>query len=144
TTIEELDAQLTWWLIKDVFDRHPDLGAFEMDDGIDPDDDDDDGRYGSLNSIRVEAFALDDHARSKPPPAHLLEAQRDIRDTLIGYAIVATDGFYDLLGRGSVDREGLVDLDWGYFGAQWVAQRTQQRFNETLPASSKPGPRQRL
>ena len=140
--IQELDAQLTWWLIKEAFDRHPDLGAFEMDDGIDPDDDD--GRYRSLNSIGVEVFSVGDHTRTEQTPPHLLEAQKDIRDTLIGYGIVTTDGFYDLLETASVDREGLADWHWGHFGTQWGAHRTQQRLDETLPASSKPGPKQRL
>ena len=61
-----------------------------------------------------------------------------------GYGIVTTDGFYDLLETASVEREGLADWDWGHFGAQWAAQREQQRLNESLPPPPKPGSRQRL
>lgn len=142
TASDELDAQLTWWLIKEVFDRHPELEGFDTHDGIDPDDDD--GRYRSLNDLQVAVFGVSNHAGSESDRARLLEAQKDIRDILIGYGLVSSDGLYELIETSGVIREELTQWDWGRFGADWIAQRTQRHLDQSLPASATAGPRPRL
>lgn len=135
STTEALDSQLTWWMIKEVFDRHPHLGAFETH-GEDITGQDD--KRNTLLGLRVDVFAVGEDGRQGGTPEALREAHKEIMDVLAGYGLANLWGLVDLIDTEGCDREGLDHWDWGQFGKGWAQRRREASMNTQLPASTTP------
>lgn len=140
SSIEALEAQLTWWMIKDVFDRYPDLRAFKTHEV----DQDADTGAASLASIWVSVFAVGETERMGKPTEPLASAQKELRDILISYGMAILEGLYDLLDTGGCAREDLSHWDWGQFGKGWVERRQELFMKAHMPAARLSVPSRRL
>ena len=136
--IEQADAQMTWWMIWEIFDRHPDLGSFEIGDG--DKDDDPEGSAGLLVKLQVQVFGLEPGTR----PVRAEEAARALLDVIRGYGLVEPEGFFDLVATGGCTRAQLGTWDWGAFGQGWQAARQAALLDRALPSATSAAPSPRL
>lgn len=146
STIEQLDAQMTWWMIKNVFNRYPDLGAFELGD-IWTEINEDNEAYPSLSQLQVAVFAMPGVETQTENHSEILSrARMEIKEALIGYGLISSEGLYDLVVSVSQGRtrESLDGWDWGQFGPQWVPARTQTRLDQQLPQGIEHTPKPRI
>lgn len=147
STIEALDAQATWWLVKEVFDRYPQLDAFEVQD---PSRDDTDTTFQddeaiSITGLQVDAFAAGQQVRAgKDEDPDLTRAAREIATILTGYRLASPEGLFDLVDTGGCERNTLEEWDWGQFGAGWAARRRERALDCHLPSPKARTPGTRL